>query len=86
MPSASGLCATNIAGFVFSANDAVRWIEFIHNYEVPADLFADLDPRLIFADGFRGGNTGAWGLQGLGMTGDELLLSLMKRSTAPRGE
>jgi len=78
--------ATDIAGFVFAANDAVRWIEFIHNYEVPADLFADLDPRLIFADGFRGGNTGAWGLQGLGMTGDELLLSLMKRSTAPRGE
>lgn len=52
--------ATNIAGFVLSANDALRWIEFIHNYEVPEDLFADLDPRLIFADGFQAGSTSAW--------------------------
>jgi len=78
--------ATGIAGFVFSANDAVRWIEFIHNYEVPDDLFADLDSRLIFADGFRGGNAGSWGLQGPQgpeMTGEELLLSLARRGTAP---
>jgi hypothetical protein len=78
--------ATDIAGFIFAANDAVRWIEFIHNYEVPVDLFADLDPLLIFADGFRAGNTSGWGPPGSGMLADERLLSLMKRSTSPRGE
>jgi hypothetical protein len=53
--------ATNLGGFVLAANDALRWIEFVHNYEVPADLFADVDPAVVFRDGFESGNTSAWG-------------------------
>ncbi len=78
--------ATNLSGFVLAANDSLRWIEFSHNYEVPADLFANRDPLLIFADGFQAGNASGWGPPGSGMPADERLLSLMKRSTAPRGE
>jgi hypothetical protein len=78
--------ATDIAGFILAANDGLRWIEFIHNYEVPEDLFADLDPLWIFADGFRTGSTSGWGPQGPQgprWTGDELLLSLAQRRAAP---
>ncbi|MDQ1347265.1 MAG: hypothetical protein QG573_634 [Acidobacteriota bacterium] len=51
---------TDIAGFVLAANDSLRWIEFIHEYEVPADLFTGADINL-FRDGFEGGNANRWG-------------------------
>jgi len=36
----------NIANFVIGTNDALRSIEFIHNYAVPADLYCEyLDPE-----------------------------------------
>lgn len=50
---------SNIKGFVLAANDSLRWIEFIHNYEVPDDLFAGVDP-IIFMDGFESGDTSGW--------------------------
>ncbi len=51
--------AIDLPGFVLAANDALRWIEFVHNYEIPDDLFATIDP-LIFEDGFESGDTSAW--------------------------
>jgi|CXWL01.1.fsa_nt_gi hypothetical protein len=51
--------AANIAGFVLAANDSLRWIEFIHNYEVPEDLSVAVTPG-VFTDGFESGTAGAW--------------------------
>ena len=46
----------NIANYVIGANDAARSIEFIHNYEIPADLYCkylvDPDHPLWNLDGF----------------------------------
>ena len=46
----------NIANYVIGANDALRSIEFIHNYEIPADLYCkylvDPDHPLWNLDGF----------------------------------
>jgi hypothetical protein len=29
----------DVSGFVASASDALRSVEFVHNYEIPADLW-----------------------------------------------
>jgi hypothetical protein len=35
---------SNIANYVIGSNDAARSIEFIHNYEIPEDLYCKYDP------------------------------------------
>jgi hypothetical protein len=53
--------ATHMPGCVLAANDALRWIEFVHNYEIPADLFAaDGAPPAMFRDGFETGDPTGW--------------------------
>ena len=41
---------SNIANYVIGANDAVRTVEFIHNYELPVDLYCKYDPLGLLFD------------------------------------
>ncbi len=40
----------DIVNFVIGANDAVRTVEFIHNYELPVDLYCKYDPLGLLFD------------------------------------
>lgn len=46
--------------FVLAASDSLRAIEFVHNYEVPANLIDIPWADHLFADGFESGDTAAW--------------------------
>lgn len=46
--------------FVLASNDALRAIEFVHNYSVPDDLINIPWADNVFADGFESGDTSAW--------------------------
>lgn len=46
--------------FVLASSDALRSIEFVHNYAVPADLINIPFADHLFADGFESGDTSLW--------------------------
>ncbi|NJL28988.1 MAG: hypothetical protein HC897_14420 [Thermoanaerobaculia bacterium] len=46
--------------FVLASSDALRAIELVHNYAVPADLIDGPWPDHVFFDGFESGDFSAW--------------------------
>jgi len=43
IPNGTGYAQENIDGFVAATNDVIRMIEYVHNYDIPEDLYCKYD-------------------------------------------